>query len=58
MNLRDPGKHLVVLKKNLGLPQTKSLLRVIRSEEFRETLNEVGGYELEDIGKQIWEGAV
>ena len=56
--VKDEAYDLVVLKKNLGLPQTKSLLRVIRSEEFRETLNEVGGYELEDIGKQIWEGAV
>ena len=56
--VKDEAYDLVVLKKNLGLPQTKSLLRVIRSEEFRGTLNEVGGYELEDIGKQIWEGAV
>jgi len=54
--VKDESYDLVVLKKNIGLPQVKSLFRVIRSEEFSETLKEVGGYDLKDIGKQIWEG--
>lgn len=54
--VKDEVYDLVVLKKNLALPQVKSLLRVIRSEGFHETLKEVGGYDLKDIGKQVWEG--
>ncbi len=54
--VKDENYDLVVLKKESGLPQVKSLLRVIRSEEFRETLKEVGGYDLKEIGEQVWEG--
>jgi len=54
--IRGESYDLVVLKENMDLPQVKSLLKVIRSGEFREALEGVGGYGLEGTGEKIWEG--
>jgi len=56
--IREESYDLVVLKENMNLPQVKSLLKVIRSGEFREALEGVGGYGLEAAGEKIWEGVV
>ncbi len=56
--IREENYDLVILRENLVLPQVKSLLKVIRSGEFREALEGVGGYGLDGVGEKIWEGVV
>jgi len=56
--VKEESYDLVVLKESMDLPQVKSLLKVIRSGEFREALKGVGGYGLKGTGEKIWEGSV
>jgi len=42
---------LVIPKENLSAPPIISLLEVIRSPEFKENINQMGGYDIKDTGK-------
>ncbi len=54
--MREESYDLMVPKENLSLPQVKFLIKVIRSTEFAEALEGVGGYGLKGVGEKIWEG--
>jgi putative molybdopterin biosynthesis protein len=48
---------LAIPEEYMGLPMMKAMLEVIRTDAgFRDALNEMGGYGLEDMGKVIWRG--
>jgi putative molybdopterin biosynthesis protein len=46
---------LVVPESTYGDPRFKTLLEVIRSAEFQEAATALGGYDLKDCGKILWE---
>jgi molybdate-binding protein/DNA-binding transcriptional regulator YhcF (GntR family) len=47
---------LVIPEAVWALPQTKSIVRVIRSEHFREIVQALGGYETAETGRETWVG--
>jgi putative molybdopterin biosynthesis protein len=54
--IREESYDIVTPHENLKLPQVKSMLRVIKLNEFIEAMEGVGGYDLTDTGKIVWEG--
>jgi putative molybdopterin biosynthesis protein len=46
---------LVVPESTYEDPRFQTLLEVIRSPEFKETATALGGYDLKDCGKIVWE---
>ena len=46
---------LVVPQSTFGDPRFQVLLEVIRSNEFREAAAALGGYDLKDCGRTLWE---
>lgn len=45
--------HLVVPKGNLELPGVQALLEVINSNQFQRAVEELGGYDCSETGKQL-----
>ncbi len=56
--LKDERYDLVVLKNSMNLKKIRILLDVLESKDVRETLSKMGGYNLSDMGKVVWEGRV
>ncbi len=53
--LRPERYDLVVPETTFADPRFQILLEVIRSREFREAARALGGYDLKDCGRIIWE---
>ncbi len=48
---------LVIPAEHMGNPMVVAMLDIIRGDtEFRETVNAMGGYDVKDMGKVLWEG--
>jgi len=55
IHLTDEQYDLVIPRENLSVQPIISLLAVIRSPEFKESINQMGGYDTKDTGKVMAE---
>lgn len=53
--LQSEAYDMVIKKEDIHKPEFEAVLQIIRSEEFKQELLGIGGYELTDIGKLIAE---
>ncbi len=49
----DEAYDFVILKENLDDPRVQIFIKVLKSEQFREALKRLGGYELEQPGEIV-----
>jgi putative molybdopterin biosynthesis protein len=42
-------------KETLELPMMQTFLKILKSEEFRRTLDKMGGYDTSESGETAWE---
>lgn len=48
---------LIIPAEHMDNPMVSAMLEIIRGDtEFRETVNALGGYDVRDMGKVLWEG--
>ena len=58
ISIKNERYDLVVPGEYIQTPMVEILLHVIKTPEFREALLGLGGYDLKETGKIIWEGIV
>jgi putative molybdopterin biosynthesis protein len=56
--VKDERYDLVILGEYIQTPMVEILLQTVKTPEFREALLGLGGYDLRETGKIIWEGIV
>jgi len=49
----DEAYDFVILKENLDDPRVQIFIKVLKSEQFKEALKRLGGYELEQPGEIV-----
>jgi len=53
--LKKERYDLVVKKERFDTPEVKAMLRILRSEKFRNECRSIGGYDIRDMGNVITE---
>ena len=53
--LQKERYDLVIKKEHFDTPEVATMLRILRSERFRNEFKHIGGYDLRDIGKVMAE---